>query len=258
MKLLFTVCGRAGSQGIKNKNIRKFLGFPLVCYTISTIDLFLKKHPEIIGDIAINTDSEELRRIAQSIQKIIYVKRKEDLKGGSVPKIDVISDTLKQAVALRNKTYDMVVDLDITSPLRTVKDLENLIKKKASAHTDVVFSVVPARRNPYFNMVEKKSDGSVGLVIKSKYTCRQQAPAIYDMNASLYAYEPSFLNKGKMIFEGIVDIIEMYDTAVLDLDHENDFIMMEIIAKSLFDTRQDFKEIRENIKSMYFEEGTLK
>ena len=47
MNILFTICGRAGSKGIKNKNIRKFVGKPLPYYTISAIDLFLKKN--IVG-----------------------------------------------------------------------------------------------------------------------------------------------------------------------------------------------------------------
>ena len=44
MKILFTICGRAGSKGIKNKNIREFVGKPLPYYTISAIDLFFKRN----------------------------------------------------------------------------------------------------------------------------------------------------------------------------------------------------------------------
>ena len=63
------------------------------------------------------------------------------------------------------------------------------------------------------------------------------------MNASLYAYSPEFLKSGKNIFEGNCDIIKMFDTAVLDLDHENDFEMMQAIARYLFNTKPDFNEI---------------
>ena len=41
MNILFTICGRAGSKGIKNKNVREFLSKPLPLYTLSAIDLFL-------------------------------------------------------------------------------------------------------------------------------------------------------------------------------------------------------------------------
>ena len=43
MNLLFTICGRAGSKGIKNKNIKNFLDKPLALYSLSVIDLYLKE-----------------------------------------------------------------------------------------------------------------------------------------------------------------------------------------------------------------------
>lgn len=37
MKILFTICGRAGSKGFKNKNLKKMNGVPLVFYTLASI-----------------------------------------------------------------------------------------------------------------------------------------------------------------------------------------------------------------------------
>ena len=67
------------------------------------------------------------------------------------------------------------------------------------------------------------------------------------MNASLYAFNPEFLRSGKGVLEGYCEVIEMYDTAVLDLDHENDFELMEVIANYLYKHNYEFKEIEENI-----------
>lgn len=147
----------------------------------------------------------------------------------------------------------MVVDLDITSPLRTVRDLAKIIKQKKNVDTDVVFSVTGSRRNPYFNMVAKKENG-YNRVIESEFNCRQEAPLIFDMNASLYAYSPDFLISGKNIFDGKCDIIEMMDTGVLDLDHKNDFVLMQVIAKYLFAEYEEFKEIRDNIKEIIIDD----
>ena len=66
MRILFTICGRAGSKGIKNKNIRPFLGKPLPLYTLSAIDLYLCRQPDINADIVFNTDSKELIQIAEN------------------------------------------------------------------------------------------------------------------------------------------------------------------------------------------------
>lgn len=47
--------------------------------------------------------------------------------------------------------------------------------------------------------------------------------------------------------DGYTEIVEMYDTGVLDLDHENDLELMEVIAWHLFEKKDAFREIRENI-----------
>ena len=59
-RLLITICGRAGSKGFKNKNLKTFCGHPLVYYSLSAAELFIKSHPELEVDIALNTDSPAL------------------------------------------------------------------------------------------------------------------------------------------------------------------------------------------------------
>lgn len=245
MKLLFTICGRAGSKGIKNKNFRDFLGHPLLFYTFAAIGAYKERHPEVSMDVALNTDSLEMMQLVRKKfgASVIFIKRKPELAGDTVAKIPVVADTLNEAEKLTRKQYDIVVDCDITSPLRTVKDIENLVEKKINEDWDVVFSVVEARRNPYFNMVKLEEDGRAVLVNPSNYTARQQAPKIYDMNASLYAYSPMFLQSGKTLFEGRCGIIQMTDTGILDLDHEHDFELMQIIAQYLFKTLPTYKHL---------------
>ena len=142
--------------------------------------------------------------------------------------------------------YDMVVDLDLTSPLRKVEDIVHLIEKQKACLADVTFSVTDSRRNPYFNMVMKTEHG-YKKVIASDFVARQQAPEIFDMNASLYAYRPDYLRTQKGVLDGYCEVIIMEDTGILDLDHINDFELMQVIAKYLFATRADFAEIYENI-----------
>ena len=44
-RLLITICGRAGSKGFKNKNLKVFCGKPLVYYSLSAEELLIKNHP---------------------------------------------------------------------------------------------------------------------------------------------------------------------------------------------------------------------
>ena len=248
MKILFTICGRAGSKGIKNKNIRLFCGKYLVLYTVSVIDLYLKSHNDLEYDIVVNSDSSELLNIASNngLREISKINRDESLSGDTIGKISVISDCLDKMEERKKCHYDMVVDLDITSPLRTVDDLCNVIETQIKTGADVTTTVTTARRNPYFNQVMRTNHG-VKKVIASNFTARQQAPEIFDMNASIYAYKPEYLHLGKGVLDGYCEIVEMYDTGILDLDHENDFELMEIIAEYLLKSNNGFKIVADNI-----------
>ena len=45
MNILFTICGRAGSKGFKNKNLKEMNGVPLVYYTLAAIKAYIEAHP---------------------------------------------------------------------------------------------------------------------------------------------------------------------------------------------------------------------
>ncbi len=248
MKLLFTICGRKGSKGIKNKNIREFLGYPLPYYTLSVIDLLKKRKNEYDIDVVANSDSKELLLImkANPFFDIDEIVRKSALGGDFVPKPAVIQDCMDKMQERKKNIYDIVVDFDITSPLRTVIDVENLINTHVKTGADVTTSVTDSRRNPYFNMV-KKTEKGIKKVLESNFSARQQAPMFFDMNASLYAYRPEFLKTGKGVLEGYCECIYMYDTGILDLDNVNDFELMQVIAAHLFQQKNEFREIKENI-----------
>lgn len=249
MRILFTICGRAGSKGVKNKNIKDFLGKPLAYYTVSAIDLFLKKTDmDLTVDAVVNSDSPELLKLLSENpkMKIECIERKPELGGDTVGKIDVINNCLDIMQKRHNVQYDIVVDLDITSPLRTAKDIDNVIKTHIEKKPDVTTTVAPARRNPYFNQL-KKTEKGFKKVIESNYTARQQAPELFDMNASIYAYSPAFLAENKGVLSGYCECVVMEDTGILDIDHENDFKLMEVIGKYFFEAKEEFKQIYNNI-----------
>lgn len=247
MNLLFTICGRAGSKGIKNKNCSNFLDKPLALYTLSVIDLYLK-NSDYSADIVLNTDSDDLINIFETnqLRDVNVIKRVPELSGDYVAKIDVIKNCLNEMEDRTNKKYDLIIDLDITSPLRTLNDLKNMIDEKINTDFDLIFSVTNSRRNPYFNMV-KKTEHGYERVISSNFNTRQEAPEIFDMNASIYVYSREFLQKDISLFDGKCGAYKMFDTGILDLDHENDMLLMEVIAKYLFDSNEEFREIYDNI-----------
>lgn len=241
MNILITICGRAGSKGVKNKNIRKFYGYELIKYTIATAYIFKEKNPQADVDICVNSDSEDLLNIVRNYD-LQCILRPIELGQDSTPKVPVIQFSLKYMEELKNKLYDYIIDLDITSPFRKDTDVQNALQKAILSKADVVFSVVPSRRNPYFNMIEN-INGKCRKVINSNYTTRQQAPIVYDMNASIYCYNRfSLLNILKTSpLDGVFDVVIMKDTAILDIDSEEDFELMEVLASHFF--KNEFSEL---------------
>ncbi len=230
MNILFTICGRAGSKGFRNKNLKEMRGVPLSYYSLAAVKGYMNQHPDDNVTVAMNTDSKPLAEIIQkqTMIKVTFVHRKPELAGDTVPKVEVIKDTL---LYCEESKPDVVIDLDITSPMRRVEDIENIISEYNRGIYDLVFSVVKARRSPYFNMVENKSDGFFRKICNSIYTARQQAPISYEMNASIYAYAPAFLRSKitKTIIDYNCGIAIMPDYLVLDIDSEEDFEMMQYL-----------------------------
>lgn len=249
MNILFTICARAGSKGVKSKNTRMFCGYPLVYYTLSAYQLFVERYGSGYDKIplAINTDSEALIEQAdQSGTAYTHISRKDELAGDRVAKISVIRDTLLQMEEKEGIIYDVVLDLDLTSPFRTVRDvkgtLDALLQKPGA---DIAFSVTQSRRSPYFNMVCEKEDGFFNTVISSNFVARQEVPDCFDMNASIYAYGREYLLSGRNQERKAV-IWKMEDRAVLDIDSEEDYELMGLLESYYIKRDAELLEVSEN------------
>lgn len=250
--VLITICGRAGSKGFKNKNLKTFLGTPLVYYTAAIAEDFKKRlSEESETTICLNTDSKDLQKLVNDkYKRIELIDRSEELGGDKVPKMAVWHNSLDIMESRLNKKFDYVIDLDITSPLRQIDDVVNAYRKKIENNDcQLIYSVCESRRNPYFNMV-KVENGFATKFAQSKFTTRQEAPAVYDMNASIYVIDADYLRNDKenMLLNAKSSIYEMYDTAVLDIDCEQDFELMEIIAKYLLKKNNNFKKMKELVE----------
>lgn len=256
MNILFTLCGRAGSKGFKNKNLKMFLDIPLVYYSLAAMKLYEERHGENSSfDIVLNTDSEDLISLASVQQKALdvhVIRREESLSGDRVPKAAVIKNCLDLMEKKTGKAFDVVVDLDITSPLRTVEDIWNAVSVKANRpDVDVVYSVTESRRNPFFNMVKQEGE-YFSKAIPSDFTARQQAPVFYDMNASIYAYSPAALREKdtSVFFNDRCFATVMKDTGILDIDSEEDFELMQAIAGYFYGKYPEYGEIQEMAKTL--------
>ena len=226
MKILATICARGGSKGVPGKNIRPLCGKPLIAYTIETA-----QRCRLIDRIIVSTDSPQIADIARATGAEVPFTRPEELATDDAPKLAAIKHAVRFLETEQGYHSDIIVDLDPTSPLRTAEDVEACIRIVRDEGADNVFSVIKAHRNPYFNMVEVV-DGRVQLVkcLASAVVRRQDAPPVYDMNASIYAWKRYALMNNDSLFLETTRIYEMPEWAK-DIDGETDFKFAEFMIK---------------------------
>ena len=235
MNILITICARGGSKGLPKKNIKLLDGKHLIGYSIDLANSFNDQRVEDNIQISLSTDSGEIIEIAKSYGLTSDYVRPERLASDECGKLDVIIDVLKYEEHRSNISFDLVLDLDVTAPLRTIEDLNDaigLLQKDDNALN--IFSVSPPHRNPYYNMVEKKEDGYVKLVkpLDKSILSRQKAPQVYDMNASFYVYKKDFFAldfKSALTDRSLAFIM---DHICFDIDHELDYVIMEYLVST--------------------------
>ncbi len=232
MNILITLCARGGSKGVKNKNIRELAGKPLIAYTINTA----KKWGEA-SRIICSTDSKEIAEVAKKYGVEVPFIRPKKLATDSAGKIPAIRHALIECEKKYNEEYDIIVDLDVTSPIRTVDDLHNCLKIINERNAEFLLSVVKARKNPYFNMLEINKDGfaEVSKKLPQSLIRRQDAPEVYSANASIYFYKRDFLldkRSDHPLTSKKVVIYEMGKMAAVDIDSELDFKFIEFLIKN--------------------------
>ena len=226
--LLITICARGGSKGVKGKNIRTLAGKPLIYYTIKQAKNWGKaKH------IVVSTDSKEIAQTAKKYEAEVPFIRPQDLATDSAGKVAVVKHALITCEEIFREKYVAVMDLDVTSPVRRIEDLENAYKLFLEKRPRTLFSVVHSHRNPYFNMVEETLDKKVSLIKQGNFTRRQDAPKVYDMNASIYIYDRRYLldeNDPSSISDNSI-IYLMDEISRIDIDSELDFKFIEFLVK---------------------------
>lgn len=234
-QLLITICARGGSKGIPQKNIRLLGGKPLIEYTYNHAKNFaawLKETYHISTVIALSTDSKEIQNTCSQFGFTTTYTRPDYLANDTAGKLDAIKDILLFTENQNSFTFDFLLDLDVSAPMRTKDDLrigfKQFFEDEAIENT---YSVSPAHKNPYFNMVEENENGYFELSKQGEsILSRQKAPVVYEMNASFYFYKRAFYNKEKLnLFER--SKVHVMDHLSFDLDHLDDFDYLEYLLK---------------------------
>ena len=219
MRNLVSICARSGSKGVPNKNILKLGNYMLIEHAILQASEIFDKE-----DIYFSSDSKKYCDIASNFC-VNIINREADLSNDTVSKVDVIRDIYINS----NKSPSRVIDLDVSSPLRTKKNIQDCLE--LSKKYDVVITGTHARKNPYYNLVQVRNKIPT-VVKKTSFNSRQEAPKVFDMNASIYIWNPTTLFSKNPIFTSKTKLYEMDYFTAFDIDEKEDWI----IVQSLYNT----------------------
>ena len=219
MKILCTICARKGSKGVTNKNFLTLNGKKLIFHSLDQA-LKVKKIDNIVisSDVKLSRKELKKRNISQ------FFLRNKSLSSDNSGKVEVIRDALVRSEKYYDKTFDLIIDLDVTSPLRQLKDIQKCINKIIKENNNNLITVCDSRKNPYFNMIELKDNFFPKIIKKSKKNIlrRQDAPKVFEMNASIYIWKREFLMKNINLFTRKTSIYKMPFNRSIDIDSVDD------------------------------------
>jgi len=225
-QIVCIIPARGGSKGLPGKNIKDFCGKPLIAHTIEQA-----KQSKYIDRVIVSTEDDTIACTSLDYGAEVPFIRPVELAGDEVATIDVLLHAINWLENIGQYTFDIIVLLHVTTPLRSVADIDNCIALLVDEKADNIFSVAESHRNPYFNMVEEDTNGFVKLVKEGCFSTRQSVPKVYDMNASIYSWWKNILKVEKKIFLKRTKVYVMPKERSIDIDDDLDFKIAEMLLK---------------------------
>jgi len=216
---------RGGSKGIPRKNIRLLNGIPLIVYTIEAAQAITTNN-----HIIISTDSEEIKRVAESLGLTVPFLRPAHLATDEATSYEVIMHVVND---LENSgiSPNPIILLQPTSPFRNGTHIKGALSL-FSEDIDMVVSVNETKSNPYYTLFEENLDGFLQKSKEGNFTRRQDCPKVWEFNGAIYVLNLNSLKSGSMSDFKKVKKYEMTEETSLDIDTELDWIIAETIIKS--------------------------
>lgn len=226
-RILVVVPARGGSKGVPLKNLHPLCGRPLLAYTGDIV-----KALETVDRAVVSTDHDKIAQVARE-NGLSVVLRPEELSGDRIGDWDVLHHALREAEREDGVTYDVVVMLQPTSPLRKVEHVRATIEKLIDGNWDAVWTVSPTdlKYHPY-KALTIGEDGNMNLFDErgKQIIARQQLQPVYHRNGIAYALTRECILEQKTILGEKWSAVVVEDPAV-SIDTLEDFEKVEKCLK---------------------------
>ncbi|MDD3607978.1 MAG: pseudaminic acid cytidylyltransferase [Candidatus Moranbacteria bacterium] len=220
-KLLAIIPARGGSKRIPRKNIKDFLGKPIIAYSIETA---LKS--KLFDEVMVSTDDEEIAEVAKKYgAKVPFMRSKKNADDHATT-ADVISEVIEE-YRKQEELFDIFCCIYPATPFITPKILKlglNLLKDK---NFNSVFPIVqfshPIQRTL------KITDGKIEMMWPENLNVRSQDfPIAYHDVGQFYWMKTNIFLEEKKLFTENSGAIILKETESQDIDNLEDWKMAEI------------------------------
>ena len=229
-RILAVVPARGGSKGVPMKNIRPVNGVPLLAMVAPVV-----KNVQQIDRTVVSTDNSEVARVAKEAGLEVPFVRPPEISGDRIGDWDVLIHALHTVEKVEGKTYDIILLLPPTSPLRTPDHVLRVLEKIVNENLDSVWTVTESDLKFHPLKALTITDGRMDYFDArgSQIIARQQLTPVYHRNGLAYAMTRSCLIDQKKIMGKKAGAIIVNETLV-NIDTQEDFDRLE---KILLDRR---------------------
>ena len=233
MSKLAIIPARGGSKRILRKNIKLFLGKPIIAYSIEAA---LKS--KLFDEVMVSTDDEEIKEIALKYGAKVPFLRSETNANDFATTAAVINEVL-EVYKTRNKLFKYCICIYPTAPFVSSNLLIKAFKKLKKDKLDAVFSVLkygfPIQRAMKINKEDK-----VEMVDVSKMNIRSQdLESSFHDAGQFYALNISAFIKKQKLWTNNTGCIEINELEAQDIDTETDWKLAELKYKLFLDEKEN-------------------
>lgn len=225
-KRLAVITARGGSKRIPKKNIRDFLGKPIISYSIETA-----LGSGIFDEVMVSTDSEEIAEVAKSCGAAVPFMRSSRTSDDNATTADVLREVVEE-YEKRGKHFDELCCIYPTAPFIRPEDLTKAAALLNETGADTVMSVVRFSFPPRRALLMK--DGRLTAHYPEDQLKRSQdlEPEYHDCGQFYLLNVESFKQQQAVVMKDTAGI-EMEERRVQDIDTEEDWVMAELKYKML-------------------------
>ncbi len=219
---LAIIPARGCSKRLPNKNILDLYGKPLIAYSIEA-----GLNSKYIDKVLVTSDSIQILNISKKFG-VSIIKRPEELATDEASSFDAIQDAIK-----RTETYDYIILLQPTSPLRNAVHIDEAIELLESKKADAIISVCETEHSPLWSNT-LADDESMSEFLRDEVLNKrsQDLDKYYRLNGAIYICKTEKLLREKSFFlQDNIFAYTMDKKSSIDIDEDIDFKLAEVLLR---------------------------